>query len=131
MIEVTFNAADNTACLVCAGSISLKDIVHGVRQWVQHTRYAADINLLCDISQAHWQQAIADFRQVSEAVVERINQDWQGRKIAIVTNSYTEIALIENHLGAMGWYAEWRGFMSTEAARQWLLEPDNQAANAS
>jgi hypothetical protein len=131
MVEIKFDAADNTAGLIWEGELSLDDIVQGVRQWMQHEHYAADINLLCDVVHAQWQQAISEFLQVSDAVIERINQHWQGRKIAVVTNSYTEIALIESHLGAMGWRAEWRGFMSTEAARQWLHEPNHQTASVS
>ncbi len=131
MVKIKFDAADNMICFVCEGELSLDDIVQAIRQWVKHEHYAADINLLCDVEQARWQQAIAEFLQVSEAVVERINQHWQGRKIAIVTNSYTEIALIESHLGAMGWNAQWRGFVSTEAARQWLHESNHQTASAS
>ncbi|MCR9260073.1 MAG: hypothetical protein NXH95_10145 [Pseudomonadaceae bacterium] len=126
MVDVKFDAADNMVYLRCEGELSLEDIVQGIRQWMQHEHYAADTNLLCDVARAQWQHAVSDFLQVSEAVVERINQNWQGRKIAIVTNSYTEIALIESHLGAMGWEAQWRGFLNTDAARHWLHKSNPQ-----
>ena len=130
MVEIEFDAADNTAGLIWKGELSLQDIVQGVRQWMQNEHYTADTNLLCNVEHAQWQQAISEFLQVGEAVIERINQQWQGRKIAVVTSSYTEIALIESHLGAMGWRAQWRGFMSAEAARQWLHEANHQTASA-
>ena len=131
MVDVKFSATDNTVCLICEGNLSLEDIVRGIRQWTQHDQYAADIDLLCDIREAQWQQATSEFLQVREAVVERVNRNWQGRKVAIVTNSYTEIALVESHLGELGWHAQWRGFISLEAARHWLLEPNSQTASVS
>ncbi|XOV84108.1 MAG: hypothetical protein ACFHXK_03110 [bacterium] len=123
MVEVMFDVDAQFAYLSCTGELSLEQIVQAVRQWMQQEGYRPDVNLLCDARQAQWQHAATEFLQVSDAVVERINQAWQGTKIAVVANSHTEIALIESHLGIMGWRAQWRGFISVEDATQWLEEP--------
>lgn len=125
MIHVSYNRGDAFAVLTAQGDLSLRSVVLALHSWRANIDYTGQKNLLCDVREAGWQQAVAEFLPISQAVVEHVNQQWQGTKVAIVAGSHTEVALIETHLSLLGWQAQWIGYTSFEHAEQWLTQPGN------
>ncbi len=130
MIHVSYKRGDGFAVLTAQGDLSLRTVVLALQSWLAHADYSAQTNLLCDVRQAGWQQAVAEFLPIAAAVIERVNQQWQGTKVAIVAGSHTEVALIETHLSLLGWQAQWIGFTSFEQAEDWLAAPPSEVRGA-
>ena len=121
MVGVQYDREYNAVVFTANGSLKLKDIVQAIYIWAQDPAYHHDINMAWDLSECTWQEAASEFFLITKEVVERVNREWAGQRIALVVATETEVALIDTHLALSGWTATWRGFSQKDPALQWLL----------
>lgn len=124
MVGLQYDQEQNLAIFSAQGAIALRDIVSAVTRWIEHPNFADDVNMLWDLRGCNWQTAVSEFLLLAKEITNRVNDIWQGTKVAWLVDTETEVALVDAHLGTLGWRAMWRGFTRQQEAYSWL-----QAAN--
>jgi hypothetical protein len=122
MVDVQYDQERHVVVFTTEGVLSLKDIVVGTKQWIEHLDFKDDTNMLWDLRNASWQTAVSEFLLLSDEIINRVNEIWSGERIACLVDTKTEIALVDSHLGSLGWKARWKGFNNYKDAMAWLCE---------
>ena len=122
MVDVQYDQERHVVVFTTEGALSLRDIVVGAKKWIDHADFENDINMLWDLRETSWQAAVSEFLMLSDEITDRVNTIWSGDKIACLVETKTEIALVDTHLGSLGWKAQWKGFSSDTDAMAWLNE---------
>ncbi len=122
MVSLQYDHDHDLAIFTARGILSLQEVVEAVLKWAQHEHYDNTSNVLWDLIECEWHPVVKEFLLMAEEVTRRVNQIWDGNKVAWLVNSRTEVALVETHLATVGWQAVWRAFTQKSAALDWLQE---------
>ena len=120
MVDLQYDQEHRVVIFTAHGALNLKDIVAAVNEWVDHEQFADNINMVWDLRDSSWQTAVSEFLLLATEITSRVNEIWRGEKVAWIVDTATEVALVDTHLGTLGWHAAWRGFTSPVQARAWL-----------
>ena len=122
MVSLQYDHDNDLAIFTARGTLSLKEVVEAALKWSQHESYTNTSNVMWDLIECDWHPVVKEFLLMADEVTRRVNQIWDGDKVAWLVHSRTEVALVETHLATVGWQATWRAFTQKSEALDWLKE---------
>ncbi len=125
MVSLQYDQENDLAIFSARGTLSLKEVVEAAIKWSQHPEYKPTSNVLWELVDCDWHPVVKEFLLMATEITRRVNQIWEGNKVAWLVHSRTEVALVETHLATVGWRAAWRAFTQKSEAMEWLTNSGN------
>ena len=125
MVSLQYDQENDLAIFSARGTLSLKEVVEAAIKWSQHAEYKPTSNVLWELVDCDWHPVVKEFLLMATEITRRVNQIWDGEKVAWLVHSRTEVALVETHLATVGWRATWRAFTQKSEAMDWLTQKTN------
>ena len=125
MVSLQYDQENDLAIFSARGTLSLKEVVEAAIKWSQHGNYKPTSNVLWELADCDWHPVVKEFLLMATEITRRVNQIWDGEKVAWLVHSRTEVALVETHLATVGWRASWRAFTQRSEAMAWLRQKNN------
>ena len=113
MVSLQYDRENDLAIFTARGTLNLKEVVEASIKWSQHPEFTSTGSVMWDLIECDWHPVVKEFLLMADDITRRVNQIWNGEKVAWLVHSRTEVALVETHLATVGWKAKWRAFTQT------------------